>query len=283
MFEISARGSIDMSSTAEILKVRGLCKTFTQGRWWQKKFYCRALWEVNLSLQVGRTLAVIGDSGCGKTTLAMCLVGLEQPDAGEMWVGGIRLEGFATRQKAKEQNSIQLIFQDSAAALNPRMTAVEIVEEPLLINLRCGGAQRRKLAEQMIERVEIANSSKNRRPHEFSGGQRQRLAIARALVLKPQILIMDEIFVGLDLSVRGQIANLLLDLQQSHALAYLCISHNLSLVGQMAHHVVLMDRGRVVGNGTPAEVLDVCSVSDRDISEASSKAFVATAGSGAQQ
>jgi ABC-type glutathione transport system ATPase component len=247
MFKVRIWGLDTVSSRPEnILEVRGLCKTYRQGRWWQEKFECCALDDVNLSLPAGRTLALIGESGCGKTTLAMCLVGLEEPDAGEILFNGMELPNIRAPQKVSEGKNIQLIFQDSAGALNPRMSALEIVEEPLRINLRCSRAECSKLAEEMMERVEISRAWKHRLPHEFSGGQRQRLAIARALVLKPRVLILDEVFVGLDLSVQGQIANLLLDLQQSDKLTYLCISHNLALLGQMADTIAVMDRGRIV-------------------------------------
>jgi ABC-type glutathione transport system ATPase component len=236
-----------MSSEPEnILEVRGLSKIYTQGRWWQKKINCRALDHVSLSVQAGMTVALVGESGCGKTTLAMCLVGLERPDAGEILYKGTELRSLKPAEQRVARKSLQLIFQDSAGALNPRMSAIEIVEEPLLINLRCSREDRWKLAEEMMERVEIPRSWKHRLPSEFSGGQRQRLAIARALVLKPQVLILDEVFVGLDISVRGQIANLLLDMQRRDGLAYICISHDLAFVAQMADTIAVMNRGRIV-------------------------------------
>jgi len=231
------------------LEVKGLSKTYTQGLWWQKKFHCRALDNVSLTLRAGETLAVVGKSGSGKTTLAMCLVGLEEPDTGNLLLEGQSLSSLSKRARVAAQRQIQLIFQDSAGALNPRMTAAEIVEEPLLIHGQDTAAERAGAAETMIERVGISPRWKHRLAHEFSGGQRQRLAIARALVMRPKVIVLDEIFVGLDLSIQGQIANLLLDLQQTHGLSYLCISHDLSLVGQIADEVVVMDRGRILTPG----------------------------------
>jgi ABC-type dipeptide/oligopeptide/nickel transport system ATPase subunit len=238
------------------IEARGLWKTYTQGKWWQKQFHCRALEDVNFALDPGSVLAVTGESGSGKTTLAMCLVGLEVPDAGEVLLNGINLHSLKKSSKVEAQRQIQLIFQDSAGALNPRMSAIEIVEEPLLIRGECSRSERSAIAERMLESVGVSPKWKHRLPREFSGGQRQRLAIARALVLKPSVLILDEIFVGLDLSIRGQIANLLLDIKELQRLSYICISHDLALVSQFADTVAVMDRGRIVAHGKPQELLD---------------------------
>lgn len=245
-----------MHSPSEfVLEARGLCKAYTQGNWWQKKFHCRALHNVDLGLRLGTTLALVGASGCGKTTLAVCLVGLEEPDAGEILLNGMSLHQHSKSTRISVHREIQLIFQDSAGALNPRMSAIQIVEEPLLIRKQGNRSERWALAEAMMSRVGISPHWKHRLPHEFSGGQRQRLAIARALVLRPRVLILDEIFVGLDLSIQGQIANLLLDLQQLQGLSYICISHDLALVSRIADTVAIMDRGQIVERGDPRELL----------------------------
>jgi ABC-type glutathione transport system ATPase component len=237
-----------------VLEVRSLSKTFTQGRRWQKRSHCRALQDITFSLAPKETLGLIGRSGAGKTTLALCLVGLETPDAGEIFVNGVNPQSLDRQSASSLRREIQLIFQDSSAALNPRMSAIEIVEEPLLIRGEFTRSQRRDLAVAMMERVGVSPSWAHRLPHTFSGGQRQRLAIARALVLRPKVLILDEIFVGLDLSIQGQIANLLLDLQRSNSLSYICISHNPGLVGQIADKIAVMEEGRMVEPTTP-EVL----------------------------
>jgi ABC-type dipeptide/oligopeptide/nickel transport system ATPase subunit len=238
-----------------MLEARGLCKTFTQGQCWQKQFHCRALDHVSLALGRGETLAVVGESGSGKTTLAMCLVGLERPHAGEIWLDGVSLASQDKPSVSAAQREVQLIFQDSSAALNPRMSAIEIIEEPLLIRGRCTRKERRDLAAAMMERVGVSPQWQHRLAHEFSGGQRQRLAIARALVLRPKVLILDEIFAGLDLSIQGQVANLLLDLQQSTGLSYICISHDLALVSHFADTIAIMDKGRLLERGNPSELL----------------------------
>lgn len=250
------------SATEFVLEARGLSKTFTSGRWWQKQFQHRAVDQVSLCLERGKTLAVIGESGSGKTTLAMCLVGLEKPDAGEVFLDGVNLAALDKRSGVSVQREIQLIFQDSSAALNPRLSAIEIVEEPLLIGNYGTRSERRVLAEAVMERVGVSPQWGQRRPHQFSGGQRQRLAIARALTLRPKVLILDEIFVGLDLSIQGQIANLLLDLQESHDLSYICISHNIALASQIADKIVIMDKGRIVEQGTPSELLPRVQISN---------------------
>jgi peptide/nickel transport system ATP-binding protein len=243
-----------------LLEARGLSKTYTQGKWWQRRFHCHALDNVNLALRPGSILGVVGESGSGKTTLAMCLVGLERSDAGEVLLNGVSLPSQKNSvlkkcSKVSAQAQIQLVFQDSAGALNPRMSAIEIVEEPLLIRGEYPRTEQATIAAEMMERVGISPKWKHRLPHEFSGGQRQRLAIARALVLKPSVLILDEIFVGLDLSIRGQIANLLLDMQQIQGLSYICISHDLVLLSKFSDTIAVMNRGRIVANGSPQELL----------------------------
>ena len=228
------------------LEARGLCKTFVRGRWWHNRLRHCALENVNLALQQRTTLALVGKSGCGKTALAMCLVGLEQPDRGEIVLNGQSLQTLNRPSAIAARKEVQLVFQDSGSALNPRMSAMQIVEEPLVLCGKYSRKQRRDLAAAMMERVGISPKWSHRQPSEFSGGQKQRLAIARALVLQPKVLIMDEIFVGLDRSIQNQIANLLMELQQSHGLSYLCISHNLGLVSQFADRVAVMDKGRIV-------------------------------------
>jgi peptide/nickel transport system ATP-binding protein len=236
-----------MSARSEfVLEAKGLSKTYQQGRWWQRKFSSRALENVSLALRPGATLALTGESGSGKTTLARCLVGLEHADAGTIIFEGTDLSTLAKPARIALQRQIQLIFQDSADALSPRMSAAEIVEEPLRIQAQLSPRERAAMVEAMMERVGISARWKRRRPDEFSGGQRQRLAIARALVVKPKVLVLDEVFVGLDLSIQGQIANLLLEFQRAQGLSYLCISHNSALVSQIADEIVVIDHGQIV-------------------------------------
>ena len=241
--------------TAEpLLQVRGLCKTYSDRRWWQAQFLVAALDNVHLAIQTGRTLALVGESGSGKTTLAMCLVGLEQADSGEIWFEGKSLLAQSGRNRAVVGREIQLVFQDSTGALSPRMSAAQIIEEPLLIHRQGKRKERSELVLEMMAKVGLSPKWKDRLANQFSGGQRQRLAIARALVLKPKLLILDEALAGLDLSIQGQIVNLLLDLQESEALSYLFISHNLELAGQVADEIAVMYQGQVVECASPSQI-----------------------------
>ena len=236
-----------------LLDIRNLSKTYREGPWWGQKSCIRALGDVNLALPPNSIVALVGQSGSGKTTLAMCLVGLEEPDAGQILFEGRNL--VETAHKASNPRPIQMIFQDSAGALSPRMSAVQIVEEPLLIRKCASSKDRRQSALEAMEQVGLSPRWEQRRPHELSGGQRQRLAIARALVSKPRILILDEPFAGLDLSIQGQIVNLLLDLQSANHLTYLLISHDLELVSCIADEVAVLYQGRIVSRQQRKDIL----------------------------
>jgi len=241
-----------MSETqCHLLEVRALSKKRTQGRWWQRQFEVRALDSVDLTLDVGCTLALVGQSGAGKTTLAMCLVGLEHPDEGDILFDGKSVLESGEKKRMRTTQDIQLIFQDSAGALSPRMSAVQVVEEPLLIRGEGTRQERHERAIRAMQQVGISPAWKNRRPHELSGGQRQRLAIARALITAPRLLILDEALAGLDLSIQGQIVNLLMELQIEQHLSYLYITHNHELASRIANEVVILHEGRVVERFSP--------------------------------
>ncbi len=236
-----------------LIQARGLRKVYSRTHWWQKRLELPALDNVDLAIQSGQTMALVGQSGSGKTTLAMCLVGLERPDSGEIWFEGRNLLAPDAGRKTRVGSEIQLVFQDSAGALNPRMSAAQILEEPLLLCPRGNRKERSQLALQMMDQVGLSPKWKDRFPHQFSGGQRQRLAIARALILKPRLVILDEALTGLDLSIQGQIINLLLDLQALEALSYLYISHNLELAAQVADEIAVMYQGRIVERASRSE------------------------------
>jgi dipeptide transport system ATP-binding protein len=237
-----------------LIEVRRLRKIYPCTHWWQKRPSFLALDNVDLAIPSGRTTALVGESGSGKTTLAMCLVGLERPDAGEIWFEGRNLLAPGAVKEAKVGSQIQLVFQDSAGALNPRMSAAQTIEEPLLLCQPGSSKERSQLALEMMDQVGLSPKWKDRLPHQFSGGQRQRLAIARAIILKPKLLIFDEALSGLDLSIQGQIMNLLLDLQGLEALSYLFISHNLDLAGQLADEIAVIYQGRIVECASPSEL-----------------------------
>jgi ABC-type glutathione transport system ATPase component len=239
-----------------LVQAVGLSRSYVQrAPFSRKSFIVDALVDVELEIAPASLTALVGESGSGKSTLARCLAMLEKPDRGEIWFDGKEILRTSSRELACLRPKIQMVFQDSAGALNPRFTAAEIIAEPLEIQQREQGRRLQSRARELMEEVGLSASWADRRPLEFSGGQRQRLAIARALALKPAFLILDESLSGLDLSTQAQILNLLLDLQKAHSLTYLLISHDLTLVGQVADFVAVMHQGRIVERGTPQDVL----------------------------
>src|SRR5882672_5548705 len=239
-----------------LVRTTALSKRYVQGgAFSRKEFVINALSDVELDIAPGCVTALVGGSGSGKSTLARCLAMLEKPDAGEIWFEGKTITPASLRELALLRPKIQMVFQDSAGALNPRLSAAQIIEEPLEIQRRETGPRLRARACELMEEVGLSPDWANRRPLEFSGGQRQRLAIARAIALKPAFLILDESLSGLDMSTQAQILNLLLDLQSAHSLTYLLISHDLTLVGQIADFVAVMHQGRIVECGSRQQVL----------------------------
>ena len=206
----------------------------------------RAVDEVSLELARGRTFALVGESGCGKTTLARTLALLHRPTGGELRFDG---NNFSTnkRQYIKSiRRSIQVIFQDPYGALNPRMTVATIIAEPLRIHREGDRRSRADRVVELMESVGLSPALANRYPHEFSGGQRQRIGIARALALRPKLVIADEPVSALDVSVQSQVLNLMQDLQETLGLTYLLVSHDLAVVDHMADRVAVMYLGRIV-------------------------------------
>jgi len=222
------------------------------------------LHSINLTIRAGTTVALLGASGSGKSTLARCLACLEEPDSGEIWFAGKNLSRLTQRELMPFRRQIQLIFQEPDAALNPRFTAVEIVSEPFLIAGLGTKKAQREMALALMELVGLGAHLKRRMPFELSGGQRRRLAIARALALEPKLLILDEALTGLDLSTRAQISNLLLRLQEVRSLTYLWISHDFGLVTHLADQVVVMDKGRIVEGGAPELVAKPCRLQSQE-------------------
>lgn len=235
--------------TAEgaLLRAVNVRKSYARGGWLARgRQNVEALRLVSLEIQAGSTLAVIGASGSGKSTLARCLGCLEKPDSGEIWFAGRNVTGLLEQELVPIRRQIQMMFQDPASSLNPRLSAVEIVSEPLLVAGFGTKQARRERALELLELVGLPASWGKRLPAEFSGGQRRRLAIARALALEPKVLILDEALAGLDLSIQAQISNLLRKLQAERSLTYVHISHDLSLVTRFADEVALLDKGRLV-------------------------------------
>jgi ABC-type glutathione transport system ATPase component len=240
----------------ELLTARGLSKSYRRRSGPVSSGHAvQALEHVDLTIETGSTLAIVGESGGGKSTLARCLALLEEPDAGEIRFLGRDVLGLTPRELRRVRRQIQLVFQDPATSLNPRLSAAEIVEEPLRIVGSGGKAEWRRRALQLMETVGLLPAWSARRPLELSGGQRQRLAIARALALEPKLLVLDEALSGLDVLVQAQIVNLLLELQAQRALTYLHVSHDLGLVGRIADFVAVLYRGRIVEHGSVSSVL----------------------------
>ncbi len=218
--------------------------------------HVKAVDGVSLEIPVGRTLALVGESGCGKTSVGKALLQLIQPTAGSVRFAGNELVGLNTRQLRTQRAGMQMVFQDPYASLNPKMRVAEILQEGMdALAVGHGSAERQHRIDELLDQVGMEKSSKWRYPHEFSGGQRQRIAIARALAVNPRLLICDEPTSALDVSVQAQILNLLKSLQQELNLSYLFISHNLAVVEYLAHEVCVMYLGRIVERGTVAEVL----------------------------
>jgi len=235
------------SMTSGVLEARGLRKVFTErGPFASGKPSFTAFEAVNLSLFPGRTLALVGESGSGKSTLARCLVRLEEPTDGELKVDGRDFLALTGSELRHARRNVQLIFQDAMSALNPAFSAAEIVAEPLVVANDLDWNDARKRAIDLMESVGLPGSWAGRGAHEFSGGQKQRLALARALALNPKILIFDEALSGLDLCIQAHMMNLLFDLQTRHNLAYLFISHDLNLVSALADEVAVMKKGLIV-------------------------------------
>jgi ABC-type glutathione transport system ATPase component len=233
-----------------LLVVRNISKRFLQGRWFaRKRFWVTALDNVSLTIRAQSTLALVGESGAGKSTVAKCLAGLENVDSGEIWFDGMALRAQSPEELFVMRGRLQLVLQDSATALNPRFSAAEVVEEPLRIRTRIAKKERRALALEMMERVGVSPTWASRSALEFSGGQRQRLALARALILKPALLILDEALSGLDLSTQAQIVNLLLDFQETLSLTYLFITHDIALAGYVADEIAVMQGSKIVESG----------------------------------
>ena len=241
--------------TAPILVARDLTRYYEVSRGtFRKPAIVKALNGASLEVHAGETLAVVGESGCGKSTLARVLTMIEPPTSGELEIGGAPVDISARKPSPELRRAVQIVFQNPYGSLNPRKTVADMLEEPLELNTDLRKAARREAALEMIHRVGLRPEHADRYPHMFSGGQRQRIAIARSLMINPKVLVLDEPVSALDLSIRAQILNLLADLQQEFGLAYIFISHDLSVVRRIADQVMVMYFGRPVEEG-PAEAV----------------------------
>jgi dipeptide transport system ATP-binding protein len=238
-----------------LLEARGLARDYKARRGlFAPPATVKALAGVSFSLEAGRTLAVVGESGCGKSTLARLLTFIEPPTAGALIVEGVDVAQADGTTRKRLRREIQIVFQNPYGSLNPRQRIGKVLEEPLLVNTSMTAREREASARDIMVRVGLRPEFYPRYPHMFSGGQRQRIAIARALMLRPKILVLDEPVSALDISIRAQVLNLLAELQEELALAYVFISHDLSVVRHMADEVMVIYLGHIVEMGPRATI-----------------------------
>ncbi|MDE9480423.1 dipeptide ABC transporter ATP-binding subunit DppF [Xenorhabdus bovienii] len=244
-------------ATAPLLKATELKKYYpVKTGMFAPERMVKALDGVSFELEKGKTLAVVGESGCGKSTLGRLLTMIEKPTEGELYYQGQDLLVPDKQAEKLRRQKIQIVFQNPYASLNPRKKVGQILEEPLLINSSLTAAERKEQVLQMMEKVGLKPEYYQRYPHMFSGGQRQRIAIARGLMLNPDVLIADEPVSALDVSVRAQVLNLMMDLQQDLGLSYVFISHDLSVVEHIADEVMVMYLGRCVEKGSKDQIFN---------------------------
>ena len=234
-----------------VIEARHLSKHFSVKRGLFSKTigHVSAVDDISFAIEPGHTLGVVGESGCGKTTTAKLVLRLEDPTGGEMLFEGRNLRGLDAEGVRTYRRSVQAVFQDPFASLNPRMRVSAIIAEPLVTNEQRTAAEVKDRVESLLDVVGLAQRSASLFPHEFSGGQRQRIAIARALALSPKVLVLDEPVSALDVSIRAQILNLLRDLQAKLGLSYLFIAHDLAAVGHMSSTIAVMYLGKIVEMG----------------------------------
>jgi oligopeptide/dipeptide ABC transporter ATP-binding protein len=238
-------------SDPPILEARDLVKLFPlkQGIFGRAHATVQAVDGISFEIAAGETLGLVGESGCGKTTTAKLVLHLEEPTGGIIRFQGRDLQTLDKAGMRNYRRSVQAVFQDPFASLNPRMRVGSIIVEPLITNEKLGSAEVRRRLLRLLELVGLPDRSAELFPHEFSGGQRQRIAIARALALSPKLVVLDEPVSALDVSIRAQILNLLSDLQAQLGLSYLFIAHDLAAVAHMSHTVAVMYLGKIVETG----------------------------------
>ena len=243
--------------SAAVVTAQGLEQRYpVGGGMFRKGVELQALRGVSFALGRGRTLAVVGESGCGKSTLARLVTLIEEPAAGRLVLDGTATDTGDAQTRRHLRRTVQIIFQNPYGSLNPRKKVAQALEEPLICSTDRPAAERAGLVAEMLERVGLRPETAGRYPHMFSGGQRQRVAIARALMLNPKLLVLDEPTSALDLSIQAQVLNLLVELQENLELAYLFISHNLTVVRHFAADVLVMYLGGTVEHGAARVIFE---------------------------
>jgi oligopeptide/dipeptide ABC transporter ATP-binding protein len=235
-----------------VLEAEGLSKSFA--RRGGQGGVLRAVSAVSFAIRQGETLGLVGESGCGKSTLARLVLRLIEPDAGVVRFAGRPFTGASAAEARRMRRQVQIVFQDALSSLNPRMTVATNISEPMRLQGIGSERDRRDAAHELMALVGLRREHADRYPHEFSGGQCQRIAIARALILRPAVIVFDEAVSALDVSIRAQILRLVLDLQQRFGLGYLFISHDLGVVKRIADRIAVMYLGRIVELGQSAEI-----------------------------
>lgn len=233
---------------ADVLRVENLRKLFPVRRGVLQRVagHVRAVDGVSFSIAAGETLCLVGESGCGKSTVGKTILRLQEPTAGQIWLGNTEVTRLDEEQMRVHRRQVQMVFQDPYSSLNPRMRAGEIIAEPLENFGIAEGAEKDRQVLALLEKVGLRKDAAQRFPFEFSGGQRQRLGIARALALNPRLIVADEPVSALDVSVQAQVLNLLMDLQEEFGLSYLFVSHDLAVVEHIGHRIAVMYLGRIV-------------------------------------
>lgn len=241
-----------------LLEVRDLTKRFPARRdvLGRVREWHPAVTDVSFELHEGETLALVGESGAGKSTTGNLVLRLLDPDSGTIRLNGVDLTALSPKDLRRQRRSAQMIFQDPYGSLDPRVAIGDSISEPLLIHDRASKDVRMRRAAELLDRVGLSSSDIHRYPDEFSGGQLQRIAIARALILEPTLIVCDEPVAALDVSIQAQVLNLMFELQRERGLSYLFITHDLNLVRVIAHRVAIMRHGQIVETGAVRSIFE---------------------------
>ena len=246
---------MDTNMSESLVEVRKLVKTFaSSGGLMSKAKHVHAVTDVSFSVNPRETFALVGESGCGKSTTGRLVTRLLEPDLGQVLFDGADITNYTEKQMRPVRSNMQMIFQDPYGSLNPRIKVEDLIGEPLSIHTKLSTAEKRKIIYDLLEVVGLHPEHANRYPHEFSGGQRQRIGIARALTVHPKLIVADEPVSALDVSIQAQVLNLLKELQRKYELTYIFISHDLSVVEMIADKIGVMYLGKIMESAPKEEL-----------------------------